>query len=328
MTSNQVRTVLGDVAASELGPCDYHEHLFQVSQLLPGEELDNERLSGAEAAAMAAAGLTAMVEATPTALGRNPAAVARISAATGLRAIHTTGAHHQGHYPAGHWLEEASAQDLADRFSNDVTNGLPDVATPDADGPARAPVALSPLGQPVRAGLIKAGIGYWRISPFERRCLDAAASAALTTGASVMVHLEYGTAAWETLAILDQAGLAADRVVLAHLDRNLDPGLHAELTAAGSYIGYDGMARHRQSPDSALIDCLEAALRRGGDPKRFLVGADVARATRFKAYGGMPGLTYLPERFWPRVVRAVGADIAQEIIERNPARLLALRPPV
>ena len=48
MTS--VRTVLGDVDPAELGTVDYHEHLFQVSPLLPGDELDDEERSGAEAA--------------------------------------------------------------------------------------------------------------------------------------------------------------------------------------------------------------------------------------------------------------------------------------
>ena len=69
-----------------------------------------------------------------------------------------------------------------------------------------------------------------------------------------MVHLEHGSAAWEVLETLAEEGLSADRVILAHADRNLDPGLHAELTLAGSYLGYDGMARHREAPDSAILD--------------------------------------------------------------------------
>ena len=28
--------------------------------------------------------------------------------------------------------------------------------------------------------------------------------------------------------------------------------LHAELTLAGAYLGYDGMARHREAPDAAI----------------------------------------------------------------------------
>ena len=322
-----IRTVGGDIAADELGPCDYHDHLFQVSPLLPGDDLDDEALSGREAAAMVAAGLGAMVEATPTALGRRPTALARVCAASGLKAVHVTGAHHEGHYGPGHWLLAETVDDLTRRFVADIVDGLPDTTTPDDDGPHRRPVACTPEGQPVRAGLVKAGIGYWRISPFEQRVLEAAARTALATGVAVMVHLDYGSAAFEVLGRLADAGVPHDRVVLAHIDRNLDPGLHAELTQAGAYIGYDGMARHRNAPDSALIDCLARALEQGADPARVVIGADVARRSRFVAYGGMPGLVYLPQRFLPRLRAAIGDEVVGRITTANPAAWLALRRP-
>ena len=34
-----IRTVLGDIDPTTLGPTNYHEHLFQVSPLLRGDEL-------------------------------------------------------------------------------------------------------------------------------------------------------------------------------------------------------------------------------------------------------------------------------------------------
>ena len=101
-----VRTVLGDVPAAALGPCDYHEHLFQVSPLLGGDELDDEPASEHEARSLHEAGIDAMVEATPTGLGRDPGGVARISARTGLHVVHVSGAHRQEHYGPAHWLAE------------------------------------------------------------------------------------------------------------------------------------------------------------------------------------------------------------------------------
>jgi phosphotriesterase-related protein len=139
-----------------------------------------------------------------------------------------------------------------------------------------------------------------------------------------MVHLEHGSAAWEVLAILAESGLAADRVVLAHIDRNPDPGLHAELSAAGAYLGYDGMARHSSHSDSVILDCLERAITSGGNQKRFVIGADVARRSRFRAYGGMPGLEYLPSRFIPRLVAQLGEDVARDVTTQNPASLLTM----
>lgn len=320
-TGPLVRTVLGDVPAGSLGACDYHEHLFQVSPLLRGDELTDEVASGQEAGSLRAAGTAAMVEATPTGLGRRPEAVARISRATGLGIVHVSGAHREEHYGSGHWLLEAGADDLAARFSADVDEGLPA-----ADSFERGPTARGPDGGPVRAGMLKAGVGYWRISAFEHRVLGAVASAALGTGVSVMVHLEHGSAAWEVLAALAASGLPSERVVLAHADRNLDAGLHAELTLAGTYLGYDGMARHREAPDSALLDCLTQVVRTG-DPARVVLGGDVARRSRYRAYGGLPGLDYLPLRFLPRVRQRLGDDLCDLLLVDNPARLLTLRPP-
>ncbi|MER5393298.1 phosphotriesterase, partial [Saccharopolyspora sp. NPDC002686] len=228
-----VRTVLGDVPAQELGRTDYHEHLFQVTPLLPGDELDDEQRSGQEAQHLREAGIEAMVEATPIGLGRDPAGMARIAERTGLHVIATTGAHRQAHYPDDHPLLAGTEDELAERFTADLVTGMSDV-----DG--------------VRAGLLKAGIGYWSITAFEHRVLAAVAAAHAATGAPVMVHLEHGSATFEVLDELGSHGVRADRVVLAHADRNPDPGLHAELCAAGAYLGYDGIARHRDWPARAV----------------------------------------------------------------------------
>ena len=96
----RVRTVLGDIEPNQLGVTDYHEHLFQSTPLLPGDSLDDEVASTAEAGALLQSGATAMVEATPLGLGRRPSAVARASAATGLHVVHTSGAHREAHRPA------------------------------------------------------------------------------------------------------------------------------------------------------------------------------------------------------------------------------------
>ena len=317
-----VRTVLGDRPTAGLGRVDYHEHLFQVSPLLAGDELDDEAASGVEAGFLREAGIDAMVEATPTGLGRDPAGVARISWTTGLTVVHVSGAHREEHYPAGHWLPDCERSEMIRRFEADVRKGLPAV-----DGVARGAVAVGPGGESVRAGMLKAGVGYWRISAFERRVLDAVATVSRRTGVSVMIHTEHGSAAWEVLSVLEAAGLAANRVILAHMDRNLDPGLHAELTLSGVYLGYDGMARHREAPDSAILDCLEQTVA-AGDPSRLLLGGDVARRSRYRAYGGMPGVDYLPRRFLPRARTRLGTTVVDAMLVDNPARVMSMSPVV
>lgn len=312
----RVRTVRGDIAAADLGRVNYHEHLFQVSPLLSGDDLDDEDASGLEAASLRSSGFDAMVDATPLGLGRRPAALRRISESTGLGIVMTTGVHRREHYAPDDPLLVLSVDALAAAFRRDLEEGADDPTDPDAD--------TAPPREPVRAGLLKVGLGYWRIDRLARTAIEAAGEAHRATGAPVMVHLEHGTAAFEALDALAAAGVAPDRVALAHLDRNPDPGLHADLAAAGAFLGYDGAARAREWPDSVLVDCLLATAEAGG-AHRILLGGDVARRSRYRAYGGIPGLAYLGERFVPRIAAAGGEELVERVLRENPASWLTWR---
>ena len=133
------------------------------------------------------------------------------------------------------------------------------------------------------------------------------------------------SAAWEVLDILKAGGVLPQCVMLSHIDRNPGPGLHVELAAAGAYIGYDGMARSKYWPDSTILDCRLQVASRGG-AERIVLGGDVAWRSSFRAYGGMPGMAYLPERFVPRLRESGGDELVQQILVTNPARYLAFSP--
>ena len=76
-----------------------------------------------------------------------------------------------------------------------------------------------------------------------------------------------------------------------------------ELAAAGAYLGYDGFARARDWPDSVLIDCPVRSAESGATD-RLMIGGDVARRTRYVAYGGRSGLADVGRRMVPRLVQA------------------------
>lgn len=332
MTGRIVRTILGDVAPEELGVVDYHDHLFQATPLLPGDELDDEGLSHDEAAALVAAGVGCLVEATPISLGRMPSAVARISRSLGIHVVHTTGVHRETHYPDRPDLTALSAAQLTGIFRSELVEGFVTEAIGESDRVARGEpdTEIRDAGgtafsaNPGRAGLVKVGIGYWAATAFERRAIDAAGAVSADLGTPVMVHLEHGSAAHEVLTMLAEAGCPEDRVALAHIDRNPDPGLHLELAARGAYLGYDGSARHQAWPDSTLIDCL-AKVVAGGGGERTLLGGDVARSSRYESYGGMPGLAYTYRRYLPRVRDALGEQATDQLLMANPARWLTWR---
>ncbi len=327
-----VRTVLGDISPAELGPTDVHEHLLHSSPLLPGDDLDDVERSLAEVVELRDAGISALVELTTIGLCRDPRGVAEIARRSGVRIVLATGIHRQAHYPPDHWIHSVDPALYARWFVQDILEGCDATKTFEVK-PSKVSreftdrADLGPVAQPteIRAGVIKVGVGYWSISPFERRVLDAAAQAHLETGAPIVCHLELGTAAWEVLGILSAAGVPHHRVLLAHVDRNPDPGLHSELAAAGAYLGYDGMARTKYFPDSVLLECLLRVAAAGG-AERLTLGGDVARRSAFHAYGGMPGMVYLAKRFVPRLRDMGGQELARAILVSNPARFLAFVP--
>lgn len=310
-----IRTVLGDIPPDALGRTDMHEHLLQCSPLLRGQELDEVERSLAETVELRDAGIDALVELTPIGIGRDPRGVAEIARRSNVNIVLATGIHREAHYPPEHWLQRADASEFVRWFTQDIRDGCnaADIQTPDAERTN------------IRAGVIKVGTGYWSISAFEERVLEAAAHAHLETGAPMVCHLEMGTAAWETLELLNRFGVANERILLAHADRNPDAGLHMELAAAGAYLGYDGMARTKYFPDSMLLDCLIQVARSGG-AERITLGGDVARRSSFHAYGGMPGMVYLPKRFVPRIRQMGGEDLVETILVKNSARFLSFVP--
>jgi phosphotriesterase-related protein len=120
-------------------------------------------------------------------------------------------------------------------------------------------------------------------------------------------------------------GVAADSIVLAHLDRNPDAGEHADTAAAGAWLQFDGPGRAKYHPDSTIL-ALIAALAERGFADRLLLGGDTGRRSSFRAYGGGPGLDYVFARFKPRLERELGRELADRIFIANPARAFAFEP--
>ncbi|SRR5579875_441839 len=296
-----VRTVRGDIDPSQLGATDAHEHLFFVSPLQPGDDMADLARSTEEARALVAAGAKAMVDWTPLGLGRWPEGLLRISEQTGLQVVAATGAHRDAHYEPGHPLRELGASSLAQRFIGDIT------------------------GPGVRSGVIKVGASYYRLQPFEQKAFAAAAEAQQATGVPICAHTEHGTMGLGIVQHLARLGVPPSKVVLSHLDRNPDPGEHAETAAAGAWLQFDGPGRARYWPDSTVLQLISDLAGRGW-AQQLLVGGDTGRASRMRAYGGGPGLDYVFARFKPRLERELGQELADLIFVANPARAFGFEP--
>ncbi len=291
--------MLGPIPAAELGVTDAHDHLFLRSPALPGQDFDNVEKAVEE---VAGSDLETIVEVTPIGLGRNPAGMREVSERTGVHIVAATGYHRDAHYPPDHWVHTATVEQLAERIVADLRDGMD--------------------GEAARAGVIKTGASYQRITQSEGRRLIAAAVASKETGAPILVHTEIGTMGHEIVDLLTREGVVPDRIILAHLDRNPDFELHSEIADRGVWLEYDTVGRIKYRPDSQLLDLIA-----GGRQDRMMLGLDLGQRDYFRAFGGGPGLGYLMKRFVPRLRKRIGDDAVRSILVENPSRAFAITNP-
>lgn len=315
MPEPHVVTVAGPRPASSLGVVDAHDHLFIASPALRGGEIEDPRPVAEEVLEAKTTGIGTIVELTPVGLGRRPELMRRVSAETGVGVIAATGFHRDVHYPAGHWVHAAAFELLRRRMVADLTAGMHprdwlDDAPPD----------------PARAGVIKLGASYQRISAAERRRLEAAAAAIAETGVAAVVHTEIGTCGPEIVDVLVAGGATVDRIVLAHLDRNPDLELHAEIAARGVSLVYDTIGRIKYRPESVLLDLVEGMVA-AGHGERILLGLDLGVRDYFRSFGGGPGMRTLMSSFVPRLRRRIGDAPVDAMLVANPAHVFAVAEP-
>ena len=301
------RTVLGDIAATDLGVCYSHEHILGHP---PGPDADPDLLFDSEPAAIQElnwfhqAGGRAVVEMSPVEYHRDAEGLRRISEATGVHIICTTG--HWKEPFCTPWVQDRPVNELAERFIREVSEGIDETGS--------------------RAGVIKAASSLNSITPNEEKVFRAAARAHRMTGAPISTHMEGGTMGLEQIALLRSEGVDPARVIIGHVDRNLEWEYHLQLVRTGAYLSYDNISKKKYPSDSRRIEFIVRMVAEGYG-QRILLGGDLARRSHWPSYGigGGPGLTYILWRFapWLRSEGLVEAVI-QDLLVHNPARALAI----
>ncbi len=300
-----IRTVCGDIAPESLGVCYAHEHVICRPPVEdPDLILDSEEAALRELQWFREAGGRAIVEMTTADYGRDAHALYRISLATGVQLIAATG-HHKEAF-CGPWVEGRSVPELADRFIREIGEGI------DRTG--------------IRAGVIKAGSSLNRITPNEEKVFRAAAIAHRHTGAPISTHTEAGTMGLEQVALLKSEGVDPARIIIGHVDRNLDWEYHLALARAGVYLSYDQISKEKYAPDRLRVEFIRRLIAEGHG-KQILLGGDMARKSYWPSYGtgGGPGLTYILWRFVPWLrAEGVPEEAIADLLIHNPARALAI----
>jgi predicted metal-dependent phosphotriesterase family hydrolase len=315
----RVRTILGDVPPEELGIVDAHDHLIRTGGLevyLDKDFLmDDVGKAVQEAKSFAAAGGNAIVEMGTIALGRDIAKLLEVATQARIHIVAATGFHKSQWYDNRvHWVVKYSVEQIAELIAAEILEGID---TYDYMGPI---VKRSPA----KAGVIKVGTSYGRITPFEDKVLQAAALAQKKTGALISTHTDGGTMALEQVQLLTKYGASAERLQIGHTQRNPDPWYHKKVMSTGATMLYDGPYRIKYLPDVSRLNLIRDMLD-AGFQKQICLGVDAGRSSYQKAYGGGVGIDYDLTVFVPRMrEEGIPEDAIQDMIANNSARLLAI----
>jgi 5-phospho-D-xylono-1,4-lactonase len=300
-----VRTVRGDIAPESLGVTYIHEHLYGFSPSEgtdPDLNLDSEAAAAHELMLFNLAGGRAIVEMSPQDYNRNPHVLKRLSETTGVHVVAVTG-YIKG-ASADRFVENKSVNDIADELVKDVTEGM--------------------NGTNVRAGVLKAGSSLNKITPNEEKMLRGAARAQRETGALISTHTEAGTMALEQITIFKEEGVPVEKILIGHMDRNLDYDYHLEVAKTGVTLGYDQFSKEKYYPDFQRIDFIHK-LFKAGYGKQIAISGDLARRSDLTSYSGGPGYTFILWRIipWLRKKGLTQDDIHTLFVE-TPKRLLTI----
>jgi len=300
-------TVTGPVGHDELGFVLPHEHVFidLVREYRGSGLLNDEHLACQELGALKAAGGGTLVDLTPDEIGRDPAALRRVSEATGISIVMGCG-HYRDPYLDRGWFDRTPVDVIADEIVRDITEGV--------------------RGTGVRAGIIgEIGADRRYISAAEERSFRAAARAHLKTGLTISTHAARWPVGLAQLKLLAEEGVDPGRVIVGHTDSVPIPGYHLALVEQGCYISFDSIGTGSSYDTHRAVDYV-LDLVRAGFGSQILLSHDVCLRDHLRATGGC-GYAYLLTEFLP-LLTAAGLDQEQvrAFVTDNPVAALAGTP--
>jgi phosphotriesterase-related protein len=306
----RIHTVRGPVAPGDLGVTLMHEHV--LVDFVGADKVSRDRYDPDEAfkaalpqlLAVKAKGCGTLVECTPAWLGRDPALLRRLSAASRLHLVTNTGYYGaaEDKFVPPHAYAETADQ-LAARWTAEFRDGIE--------------------GTGIRPGMLKIGVDKGRLSAIDRKLIVAAARCHRQTGLRIGVHTGDGAAALDILETLKAEEVAPEAYLWIHAQNESDRSIHVKAAEAGAWVEFDGVGP--QSLDGH-VEAVTDMIRRG-HLARLLVSQDAGWYHVGEPGGGAyRGYTYLFETFLP-ALRQKGATEAQirTLLVENPARALTLR---
>lgn len=343
-----IQPVRGLISPSELGVTMCHEHLlfdarwfyqepgsleeralrtapvsmellgwlqFNPESNLDNLVLDDEDVIVDEVLRYRNAGGRSLVDCTVTGLGRDPAALKRISDRTDTHVVMGSGYYVAQSHPTH--LASMSAEDVAREIIADVRRGV--------------------AGTEIRAGLIGEIASSWPMADEEVKVFRGAGMAQAELGCALSVHPGRNPdSPRRILPLLREAGADLRKVIIGHIERTVQDldGLRA-LAAQGCYLQFDlfgtqvtGTLYRRMGivmPSDAQRLTLITGLIGAGHGSQILVSHDICTKNRTRHFGGI-GYDHFLSNVVPWMTQFELDDDALHMLTiTNPQRALALR---
>ena len=305
-----IMAVQGPVSYESLGITDAHNHVW-ISPV-PGADpaspvLDQFEPMVRELIEFRERGGGALLDCQPHGCGRDANRLLSLSCSSGVILIACTGFHRRKYYAPDYWLWQADERQAAEFLCSELKQGL--VETRDS-------------GSPVFPGFIKIALeATWAGCP--QAALEGTAEAARSSGVLVEIHTEKGALAERASVFFTDRGVRPEQLVLCHMDKRPDAGLHQQLARFGVLLEYDTFHRPKYKPDENLWPLLEKMLK-AGLADHVALATDLAEAKLYRFLGGGPGLASLPGQIAVELVeKGIPETERRQLLGGNIARRLA-----
>lgn len=272
----KVITVLGSIPPESMGITDAHNHIWieRVAGSDPGAPVLTDQTNiRTELIEYHRAGGGSQIDCQPGGAGRDGSMLSILSQASHVNIVACTGYHLKKYYPPDFWLFSTSVEKAVNYFTTEIALGLEECRHD---------------GKIVRAGFIKIACqSTLEMSP--TMLMEAAAETSRQTGAAIEIHTEKGSCAEDFVDFFAKHGLSAGRLVLCHIDKRPDRGLHTELARAGVVLEYDTFFRTKYRPEETIWPLI-TKLCADGLSSSIALATDLAESAQWNHPGGGPGL--------------------------------------
>ena len=343
--AGNVRTVLGDIHPEDVGIALMHEHLlwdltcyFELPPQAKKRKLAKEKvnitnlgevrrnpfalvdnllmddvdLAIEEAKRFRWAGGKTIVDATCSGIGGDVNSLRKISIETGLNIIAGCGYYIDPSHPSS--LQDKTIEVISNDIIEEIEKGIEDTH--------------------IKPGII-GEIGTSQIlTENEEKVLRAAARAQLKTGLPLYIHPYFRDRKPHVLKLLDileKEGAELNRVIICHLDGDLNLDYHKEIAKRGAYVAYDTFGKeytrteldYELPKDTQRVKFLVNMIEEGF-AEQMLISHDICFKMDLHRFGGWGYDHILTNVILMFHKAGLGDDIIRQVLEINPRNALTI----